>query len=377
MMNRVLSLFSGLGGLDLGFVEEGFELVQACDLDSAAVESHGQFFGAPAEQIDLAEHDPTELADADIVIGGPPCQSFSLVGRRRADDPRGNLVFAFLDVVAAKRPTAVVMENVPGIESSRLGDRWLVDMIVLRLEALGYAVTACKLLATDYLVPQRRRRLFLLAMRGRSVPQPDPVAFATSRLGVDQRSFDLSARAAIGDLGVPVAKGLQAAYRDLPPSAYARIMRTRAGTTVSLHEQPRMSETDRRLVAVIPPGGNYRDVPDDLATRRILRFKHSGGRTTTYGRLHPDRPAYTINTYFRRPNVGCHFHYEEERLITAREAMRFQALPDAMALRYRRADQRNALIGNAVPPLMARAIAMAVADALSRGRQSTALRNVA
>jgi DNA (cytosine-5)-methyltransferase 1 len=134
-----------------------------------------------------------------------------------------------------------------------------------------------------------------------------------------------------------------------------------------------MSDTDRRLIAVIPPGGNYSDVPDDLATPRILRFKKTGGRTTTYGRLHPDRPAYTINTYFRRPNVGCHFHYAQERLITAREAMRFQALPDAMELSYTRADQRNALIGNAVPSLMARAIAMTVAEALSRRRRRVPL----
>jgi DNA (cytosine-5)-methyltransferase 1 len=370
---RVLSLFSGLGGLDLGFVAEGFDLVQACDSEIAAVESYRDFFGAKADQIDLANHDATELADADIIVGGPPCQSFSLVGRRRADDPRGRLVFAFLDAVAAKLPTAVVMENVPGIESSRLYDGGLLTAIVVRLEALGYHVTACKLLATDYFVPQRRRRLFLLAMRGGVISPPDPGLFARTRLGIEPQGFDLSARAAIGDLGEPVGKGLRAKYGDSPASTYARLMRLDGATTVSLHESPRMSDTDRRLIAVIPPGGNYSDVPDDLATPRILRFKKTGGRTTTYGRLHPDRPAYTINTYFRRPNVGCHFHYAEERLITAREAMRFQALPDAMELKYSRADQRNALIGNAVPSLLARAIAMAVAEALSRRQQRAPL----
>jgi DNA (cytosine-5)-methyltransferase 1 len=369
---RVVSLFSGLGGLDLGFVEEGFELVQACDNEPAAVASHRRFFGAAADQIDLALHDPTELADADVLIGGPPCQSFSLVGRRRPDDPRGKLVFAFLAAVAAKLPTAVVMENVPGIESSRLGGGRLAGTVVRELEALGYEVTACKLLATDYLVPQRRRRLFLLAMRGGPILPPDPQVFAMSRFGVEPRRFDLSACAAIGDLGAPVAKGGRASYADLRPSPYARMLRAEGAASVSLHESPRMSDTDRRLVSVIPPGGNYADVPDALATPRILRFKETGGRTTTYGRLHPDKPAYTINTYFRRPNVGCHFHYREERLITAREAMRFQALPDEMELSYSRADQRNALIGNAVPPLLARAIAMSVADALAqRSRRGT------
>jgi DNA (cytosine-5)-methyltransferase 1 len=365
---RVLSLFSGLGGLDLGFIDEGFELVQACDCEPGAVASHTRYFGDQTVSLDLATHDPSELADADILIGGPPCQSFSLVGQRRPDDPRGELVFAFLAAVAAKLPTVVVMENVPGIEASRLRDGRLVAAIVGGLEALGYHVTACKLLASDYLVPQRRRRLFLLAMRGGTIEPPDPLAYGRSRFGVDPQCFDISARAAIGDLGKPVNKGERAAYRNSAPSPYASLMR-RAKGSVSLHEAPRMSDTDKRLVAVIPPGGNYADVPDDLATPRILRFKKTGGRTTTYGRLHPRKPAYTINTYFRRPNVGCHFHYEQERLITAREAMRFQALPDDMELIYSRVDQRNALIGNAVPPLLARAIAMSVGEALARHKR--------
>jgi DNA (cytosine-5)-methyltransferase 1 len=125
-----------------------------------------------------------------------------------------------------------------------------------------------------------------------------------------------------------------------------------------------MSDRDRQFVSHIPPGGNYRDIPNHIATPRILRFKETGGRTTTYGRLHPDEPAYTINTYFRRPNVGCHFHYEYERLITAREAMRFQSLPDAFDVHATRQDERNALIGNAVPALLAQAVAESVRAAL-------------
>lgn len=366
---RFLSLFSGLGGLDLGFIQEGFELVQAYDIDTAAVASHREFFGHDAERLDLATHPAVELPDADVIVGGPPCQSFSLVGRRREDDPRGQLVFAFLRIVAAHRPTAFVMENVPGIESSRIGGRRLVELVVGRAQRLGYTVTVCKLTASDYLVPQRRRRLFLLGTMSGVIPPPDPRHFAESRFGIDPSMFDISAQAAIGDLGQPVARGERASYGTSEPSQYAKLLRARSTTSVSLHETPRMSDTDRRLVSVIPPGGNYMDVPDGLATPRIMRFKATGGRTTTYGRLHPDSPAYTINTYFRRPNVGCHFHYSAERLITAREAMRFQALPDAMDLVYSRADQRNALIGNAVPPLLARAIAMTVRESLSRAQR--------
>jgi DNA (cytosine-5)-methyltransferase 1 len=125
-----------------------------------------------------------------------------------------------------------------------------------------------------------------------------------------------------------------------------------------------MSDTDRVLVAHIPPGGNYMDISDEVSPGRVMKFKQTGGRTTTYGRLHPDKPAYTINTYFRRPNVGCNFHYSEPRLITPREAMRFQSFPDHIEVAFGSQDERNALIGNAVPPLLARAIAHSLRNTL-------------
>lgn len=127
-----------------------------------------------------------------------------------------------------------------------------------------------------------------------------------------------------------------------------------------------MSDTDQRLVSFIPPGGNYRDVPDEHATQRILNFKRMGGRTTTYGRLHKKRPSFTVNTYFRRPNVGSNFHYSEDRLITVREAMRLQAIPDRFEIAPGGAqDARNALVGNAVPPILAHAVARELMRALS------------
>jgi DNA (cytosine-5)-methyltransferase 1 len=123
-----------------------------------------------------------------------------------------------------------------------------------------------------------------------------------------------------------------------------------------------------QIVQHIPPGGNYTDIPDSISTGRVMKFKETGGRTTTYGRLHPEQPSYTINTYFRRPNVGCNFHYSEPRLITPREAMRLQSMPDHWELVFSSQDARNALIGNAVPPLMGHAIAWSVAQSLSSPR---------
>jgi len=116
------------------------------------------------------------------------------------------------------------------------------------------------------------------------------------------------------------------------------------------------------------------DVPDEHATQRILNFKKSGGRTTTYGRLHPNKPAYTINTYFRRPNVGANFHPVEERLISIREAMRLQSLPDRFDIpRIGAQDDRNALVGNAVPPFLALAVAKELLRSIGINAGSDAL----
>jgi DNA (cytosine-5)-methyltransferase 1 len=367
---HVVSLFSGIGGFDLGFIEEGFRIVWANDISPHAVASYAVNFGTEPVCADLQTCPLTTIPKAEVVIGGPPCQSFSLVGRRLPDDPRGALVFCFLDVVRHVRPRAFAMENVPGMAASRIDGQRLTDLLAQEFQALGYCTSAVKLTASDYLVPQRRKRLFLLGCLDGPITRPEALSFAQECYGLDRQTFDVSARAAIGDLGPCVAKGRLADYLAGPCSTFARLMRRRGGEQVSLHECPRMSGTDRKLVAHIPPGGNYRDIPDAIAPGRVLKFKQTGGRTTTYGRLHPDRPAHTINTYFRRPNVGCNFHYSEPRLITPREAMRFQSLPDHFELCFGSQDERNRLIGNAVPPLLARAIAWAIRKRLDQPRRT-------
>lgn len=360
----VVSLFCGLGGLDLGFHWEGFKVIWANDFSAAATGTYERNFGLPCVTADITAVPNEAIPEADVVIGGPPCQSFSLVGQRKPDDPRGDLVFRFYEIVKAKRPKAFVMENVAGMAASRINGRRLPEVLQELYEELGYKVTQMELMATDYLVPQRRKRLVLAGSLAAVPERPDPERYAKECYGIDWRTYDLSAKAAIGDLGACTQKGQRARYLPVQPSQFAGLMRQQGLEDVSLHEMPRMSETDRRMVEHIPPGGNYMDIPDEIAPGRALKFKQTGGRTTTYGRLHPDMPSYTINTSFRRPNVGCNFHYSEPRLITPREAMRFQSIPDHFELCFGSQDQRNALIGNAVPPLMGRAIAWSLKQAM-------------
>lgn len=354
---KVVSLFSGIGGLDLGFEWEGFNIIWANDINTTATSSYSLNFNLKPTNENILNIPMNDIPTADVIIGGPPCQSFSLVGKRDKDDPRGQLVFRFVEIVKKKQPRAFVMENVPGMAASKIDGRRLPDILVEQFESFGYKVTKMNLIASDYLVPQKRRRIVIVGFKDDTPEVPNPKLFAKECYNIDIEKYDISSKAAIGDLGECTAKGQRALYRDIEPSTFAKLMRISRQVDVSLHETPRMSKTDQLLVEHIPPGGNYLDVPDEIATGRILKFKKSGGRTTTYGRLHPDKPSYTINTYFRRPNVGCNFHYFEPRLITPREAMRFQSIPDHFEINYASQDERNAVIGNAVPPILGRAIA--------------------
>lgn len=351
------SLFSGAGGLDLGFLWAGYDIVWANEIDSDAASTYTRYLGDHLIQGDIRDL-IGEIPNVDVLIGGPPCQSFSLVGKRRADDPRGALVFAFIEALGAVMPQAFIMENVPGLLSSRVGSEKLLDVLISSFGRMGYSIRVESLLATEYLVPQRRRRVFVIGWRGPIQPLrlPDIMpAFPGGK--VLDLNLPISASQALSDLPNPTtAPGIATEYGLPCQNQYQAFMRA-GNEEVLLHHFPTMSLKDREFVKHIPPGGNYRHIPDEISTTRIMNFKRTGGRTTTYGRLHPDRPAYTINTYFNRPNVGTNYHYSEERLITVREALRLQSFPDRFTPTFRTQRSLHQQIGNAVPPLLAYHIA--------------------
>lgn len=349
----VASLFAGAGGLDLGFKWADFELAWAIELETDAAETYKQFVSSRLVQGDV-KHFVNEIPQVDLLIGGPPCQSFSLVGKRRPDDPRGDLVFAYLDAVEHTRPRVFLLENVPGLLSSRLGEEKLLDVLLKNFHEMGYSTRTITLMASDYLVPQRRRRVFVIGWMGNSQPTKMSAMAPAFPYGFSNDiSVPVSALQALGDLPQPTVDPAAAVKYEVPAeNAYQAFMRATC-TEVSLHYQPTMSVKDREFVKHIPPGGNYRDIPDRHSTRRIMNFKKTGGRTTTYGRLHPDRPAFTINTYFNRPNVGTNYHYGAERLITVREALRLQSFPDWFTPKFRTQRSLHQQVGNAVPPLLA------------------------
>lgn len=363
----VVSLFSGCGGLDLGFKNAGFDVVWANEIMSDAAETYNRNLGH-APVVEDIWNIVDKVPRADVVIGGPPCQAFSLVGKRLENDPRAKLVFAYQTVIRRLMPIAFVMENVPGLMASKVDGERVIDHLAEEYKSLGYDITINHLLASDYYVPQQRRRVVMIGILKGEKPfrMLSPAEFG-KLIGMEKQQLPVSAKDAIGDLPEVRSKGDYGAskYRKKARSEYSKLMRKNAGGSVTFHAMPTMSRRDLEFVRHIPPGGNYMDIPDAISTKRIMKFKETGGRTTTYGRLTANSPAYTITTYFNRPNVGANYHYSEERLITVREALRLQSFPDDFIPYYTNQRNLHMQVGNAVPPLLSRAIAESLKGVLN------------
>lgn len=354
-MIDTISLFSGGGGLDLGFKRAGFNIVYAIDIDEAAVESYKRNIDSNIILDDLFSIDIKKLPKAKVVIGGPPCQSFSLVGKRDIHDNRSDLVWRYLEIIDYVQPEYFVFENVIGLKSAKTtkGTK-VIDDLSKAFEKIGYTINIETLNAADYGVPQRRKRVIIVGNKfGKKFIFPETTH---NENGMDGKLKWVSSEEAIGDLGSASQVG-DTSYSMNEQNEYQKLMRQENKNTISQHYYPQMSELDKQIISYVKPGGNYMDVPDFIPSNRIRKFKETGGRTTCYGRLLPSMPAYTINTHFNRPNVGCNIHYKENRLITVREALRFQSFPDNYHVVSKTKRGLHTVVGNAVPPLLAYAIA--------------------
>lgn len=354
-MIDTISLFSGGGGLDLGFKRAGFNIVYAIDIDEAAVKSYKRNIDSNIVLDDIFSIDITKLPKAKVVIGGPPCQSFSLAGKRDIHDNRSDLVWKYLEIISYIQPEYFVFENVIGLKSAKTpkGSK-VIDDLSEAFKKVGYTINIETLNAADYGVPQRRKRVIIVGNKcGKRFIFPE---ITHNESGIDGKQKWVSVEEAIGDLG-PASHVGDASYSKKVQNEYQELMRQENKKTLSQHYYPQMSELDKQIISYVKPGGNYMDVPDFVPSKRIRKFKETGGRTTCYGRLLPLMPAYTINTHFNRPNVGCNIHYKENRLITVREALRFQSFPDNYCVVSKTKRGLHTVVGNAVPPLLAYAIA--------------------
>lgn len=344
---KVVSLFSGCGGLDLGFKQSGYDIIWANDILKDACETYRLNIGNHIFCEDIIKIDKSIIPKADLVIGGPPCQSFSLVGKRNPEDDRSNLVWSYLEVLQQVKPKVFILENVTGILSAKNPDgSKVLDNLVQAFNDLGYVTSVFKLNAADFGVPQRRVRVFIVGNKEKT-KITEPTKSHSEENWVS--AFD-----ALSDLSDTSEDGV-GKYIKKPIGEFQELMRYGQNGKFDLHFTPYASKKDRELISHIPPGGNYMNVPDEVATLRILNFKKTGGRTTTYGRLSKDNPSYTLNTHFNRLNVGCNIHYEKERLISLREGLRIQSFSDSFEVFSSNKRNYYVQIGNAVPPLLSKA----------------------
>lgn len=333
-----------------------------------------------ADARDIENVDPGEVrarlrlakGELDVLVGGPPCQGFSINAPERfLSDPRNKLFKDYVRFLEEFEPKAFLFENVPGLLSIENGK--VFRQILREFDEHAYHVTAKILFAAHYGVPQERWRLILLGSRTSAIIPPEPTHDATGRanfrsggtmtfqLSAAERKFLLPAVTvgeAIGDLPrIEIGEGSEVVgYTMEPKSNYARAMHNPQGVTFN-HFGAKLSKQNVERMKYLKPGGSWRDIPYWLLPKGMQRARMSD-HTKRYGRLRNDGLAGTVMTKCD-PHWGTVFLPDQERSLTVREAARFQSFPDAYRFQGPRVSQYEQ-VGNAVPVLMAQAIALQI-----------------
>ncbi len=339
---RTLVLFSGCGGLDLGFEESGgFEIVAANEFWRPAADTYRlNRAGTVLVEGDLTKEE-TKLAilaqfkdrPCEAAIGGPPCQWASHAGKRDALDARGSLIDHYLDVVRrlSPRPLVVVIENVPGmLTMARPDGQTVTGWLAKALRRLGYAVGYQRLVAADFGTPQTRERIFIIAWRVGGMPRIDPTH--------DE----------LGRHGLPRWRTFREAVDGLP------------GSPKDFLQFP-----GKRLdyLKMLTAGQDWRDLPQGLRAAAMGKLiEWGGGSTGCFRRLAWDKPSPTL-TCSPMQKMTCLCHPDEDRPLSVQEYLRVQQFPDGYRVSGSIADQYKQL-GNAVPVGLAKAVAVAVRSAL-------------
>lgn len=387
----VVDLFSGCGGFSAGFrafrpggKPSPFRAVAAVENDPAAAATYAMNFGASHVHCqDIADFDPGPYSDrVEVIMGGPPCQGFSGLGRRDAEDPRNLLWREYVRVVRAVRPKVFVLENVDRFGRSAQ----FADLEAATTKPDGplrdYRLRVELLNAADYGVPQARRRVIVIATHRDLLPlrhpeptharnAPPPATEAPATLfehqegkrrprpwrSVGRDVFSRSAQRTITAVQLPEDRVCAPLGTELP-GAYR---------TTELHVGRTPTRLSVERYKAIPAGGNRKDLRGRTATIEGVTVglstpswdRHNSGSGDVMGRLHADRPSVTIRTEFYKPEKGRYLHPVENRPLTHYEAALIQGFPDD----YRWCGSKIQIarqIGNAVPVGLGRAVAEAV-----------------
>lgn len=351
----VLDLFSGAGGMSRGFLDAGYNVVLGVDFDDMALKTFKNNHGAAeAMKLDLFNHDNIKHIEEflrqknieiDVLVGGPPCQGFSLAGPRNVNDERNSLYTAMVKVAKKLKPKVVVLENVPGL--LKLYEGQGAKRIIEDFTELGYKIKAEILYAPDFGIPQIRKRVFFVGILDSDeyFEYPKPLYTKDEYVTCEEAISDLPALEGI--LGDEIQE-----YEVQPLSEYQKLMRKNSNLIYNhigtLHEEKTV-----KLISMVPEGKNYKSLPEEYSSQ----FKYNEALT----RYHSKKPSLTINTGHR-----SHFHYKYNRIPTVRESARLQSFPDDFIF-YGNKSQQYRQVGNAVPPMLGYYIGLQLKQYLYQG----------
>lgn len=402
---RIIDLFSGAGGLTFGFYynlvagefkrRENIEFVFANEFDPHAAKAFRLNY---QNNIPLIEGDICDISDEiidkyingreiDLVIGGPPCQSFSTVGQRQYDD-KAQLYNQYLRILERVKPKMFLFENVKGLLSMKeifyerdeqgniiyeniekhRGDHvfirkkpkivkygdLVIDKIQKVFQEIGYTTQLKVMCATDFGIPQKRERVFIIGIRKDvNIEWEFPVG----------NERPISINEAISDLP-PLGEDQQICdYLSEPQSDYQRLMR-RGSEKITEHYCGIYGDKIRTVIRNVQPGQGKNDF-NSLVDQGLIDKKYylTSGYANTYGRLVADEPSTTITNNLATPSALRCIHYEQDRALTPREGARIQSFPDWYKFEGSRTDVARQ-VGNAVPPLLAIAFANKIIETL-------------
>ncbi|OMF56536.1 DNA cytosine methyltransferase [Paenibacillus sp. FSL R5-0766] len=329
----VVSMFSGCGGMDLGFHNANYNIVWANDLNTDACVTYRENIGDIYEG-DIYEQEIPSVEDLDVLLAGFPCQPFSNAGNRKGiNEDRGQLYKATLNYIRKLRPKIVMMENVRGMLSIKTDEGYLLPEICQNLKMLGYTAYFKLVNTSDYGVPQNRLRVIIIGIRNN-------IRLGKFRFPEPLTGLDLS-----------IENNVINVSEDIPNQDQLLRLNPQAIT----------------LGSYVPEGGSWKDIPYELLPDRLKRIREDMAKyrwPNFYRRYHRSEIAGTVTAAFKPENAGV-WHPIEQRVFSAREIARIQSFPDDFVFHGKSVKAIYEMIGNAVPPKLAQIFAEAFKNVLS------------
>mgnify|MGYP003590132073 CR=1 FL=1 len=348
MLNKkytAIDLFCGCGGLSQGFLNAGFDVPLGIDNDEMALKTFSyNHTGSTGMKLDLFNIDnvneivsylKNKNIETDVLIGGPPCQGFSLAGPRHIDDSRNKLYRAMVKTAEALKPKVVVLENVPGM--IQLHNGLVAEKIINDFNNLGYKMRFKLLYAPDYGIPQTRKRVFFVGLLGAEefFEYPKPLLTPDKYITCEEAINDLPALLNI--------YGEEKQNYEVEPNSEYEKDRRNGSKVIYNHIGTIHDKKTLKFISMVPEGKNYKSLPPEY--NGIYKYHEALTRYAS------KKPSPTINTGHR-----SHFHYKWNRIPTVRESARLQSFDDTFIF-FGNKSQQYKQVGNAVPPLLGFALA--------------------